>query len=162
MGRRHPDYRRVKLHHSYTLAELAAHFDIHINTVRSWQREGLKPVDDKRPALFHGSFVRAFLMSRRANAKRPTGPGRIYCLPCRKPKNPDGGTVDYRPETATAGRVEGLCPDCGRLIFRKVARAALASVAAGLDVQFPHAQPRLREGSKPSVNCDFGEEIEQR
>ncbi len=146
MGARHPDYRRVKTHRSYTTAELASHCDVHVNTVRSWRRDGLQPVDDKRPVLFTGAAVRAFLKARRTDAKQPTGPGRIYCLPCRAPKVPAGGMVDYRPETATGGRLEGLCPDCDRMIFRRVSHALLPAICAGLHLQFPHAQPSLEEG----------------
>lgn len=139
MGRRHPDYRRIKLHRTYTIAELVGQFDVHANTIRNWRREGLEAIDDRRPALFHGSTVRAFLTGRRESAKKPTGPGRIHCLPCRAPKMPAGGMVDYRPETATGGKLEGLCPDCSRLIVRYVSRAQLSTITAGLDVQFPGA-----------------------
>lgn len=146
MGTRHPDFRRAKTHRTYTFPELAALFDVHINTVRGWQRDGLAPVDDRRPTLFRGDAVREFLSRRRASAKQPCGPGRIYCLPCRGPKEPAGGMVDYEAQTPTSGWLVGLCPDCGRMMFRRVSKARLPDVTAGLDVQFPHAHPSLREG----------------
>ena len=31
----------VKLHRSYTAGELAQRFEVHKNTVRNWQRDGL-------------------------------------------------------------------------------------------------------------------------
>jgi hypothetical protein len=69
--------------------------------------------------------------------------------------------VDYRSETATGGRLEGLCPDCDRLIFRRVSYSQLSTVVAGLDVQFSHAQPRLKEGSNTLVNCNFSKDTKR-
>ncbi len=146
MGARHPDYRRAKVHRNYSLAELSSLFDVHINTLRNWQRQGLQPVDDKRPALFHGDAVRRFLQARRSGAKQPCGPGRIYCLPCHAPKVPAGGMVDYEPITDAGGKLVGLCPDCSRFMFRRVSLAQLDTIAAELDVQFPQAKSCLREG----------------
>ena len=50
MPARRVDPRRIKLNRSYEVAELAACCGVHKNTVRHWQRAGLKPLDDKRPA----------------------------------------------------------------------------------------------------------------
>ena len=146
MGARHPDYRRIKKRRSYTIAEVTSLFDIHQNTLRNWRRQGLQPIDDRRPVLFHGASLRSFLQARRASAKQPCGQGRIYCLPCHAPKEPAGGMVDYQPITSASGRLVGLCPDCSRLMFRRVSLGQLHAVTAGLDVQSPQAQPSLGEG----------------
>ena len=61
----------VKLHRSYTAGELAQRFDVHKNTVRNWQRDGLEPLDDSRPALFQGAAVRDFLRGRNTSRKQP-------------------------------------------------------------------------------------------
>lgn len=146
MGRRHPDYRRVKLHRTYTLAEMTGLFGVHINTLRIWRRDGLNPIDDRRPALFHGAAIRRFLQSRRKTAKQPCGSGRIYCLPCRAPKRPAGGMVDYQPSSSAGGRLMGVCPDCDRMIFRRVSATDLQSVTVDLDLQITRAQRSLGEG----------------
>lgn len=36
MGMQHPNPRRVKAHHTYTIGELARLFGLHVNTVRAW------------------------------------------------------------------------------------------------------------------------------
>ena len=41
--------RRVKVHRSYTVDEVARMFEAHKNTVRAWLRDGLKPIDQRRP-----------------------------------------------------------------------------------------------------------------
>ena len=55
---------RVKLHHSYSVDELARCLDVHKNTVRHWQASGLDPIDKGRPVLFQGAVVREFLSKR--------------------------------------------------------------------------------------------------
>jgi len=85
---------RIKINRSYTARELADALDVHKNTVRHYQREGLKPVDNRRPALFHGGAVRSFLTHRNTTRKRPCPPGTFYCFRCRAPKRPAEGMVD--------------------------------------------------------------------
>jgi hypothetical protein len=41
--------RRVKLHHSYTIAELSALIGAHKHTISRWIAAGLKTTDAKRP-----------------------------------------------------------------------------------------------------------------
>jgi len=63
--RRAPDPRRLKKHRSYTIEEVARLFGCHRNTIRHWQKHGLKPVDGKRPVVFEGLTLAAFLDARR-------------------------------------------------------------------------------------------------
>jgi len=41
MGKRHPNYRHVKIHRNYTAEEIAMQLGIHKNTVRNWLKNGL-------------------------------------------------------------------------------------------------------------------------
>jgi hypothetical protein len=41
MGYRHPNPRLAKIHHSYSVEDLARLFRVHKNTVRSWCKQGL-------------------------------------------------------------------------------------------------------------------------
>src|SRR5437899_11341670 len=99
MAARRIDPRAVKRQRSYDAGELAALLRVHKNTVSHWQRAGLKPLDGRRPVLFHGSDVRAFLASRNASRKVPCPPGTLYCFSCRAPRPPALGMVDYVPIT---------------------------------------------------------------
>lgn len=146
MGASHPNPRRFKAHRTYGLRELVALCGVHPNTVRNWRREGLTPIDAGRPVLFHGAAIRTFFEARRASGKRPSGPGRIYCLPCRAPQEPAGGMADYAPDTSTSGTLTGLCPACGRMMYRRVSLARLHDVAAGLDLRITRAESSLKEG----------------
>ena len=70
----------VKLHRTYAVAELADRLAVHKNTVRQWQRDGLRPIDGGRPILFQGGAVRAFISERNASRKRPCPAGTLYCV----------------------------------------------------------------------------------
>jgi hypothetical protein len=94
-----PDHRRVKLHRSYSVDEVARLFDMHRNTVRAWIRDGLPLLDRKRPQLIHGTDLMDFLKRRRARNKRPCGPGQIYCVRCHSPQAPAAGMADYAART---------------------------------------------------------------
>lgn len=159
MGARHPNPRLAKIHRSYSVDELARLFDVHKNTVRSWFKQGLLAIDGQRPTLARGEDVGRFLAERRARAKRPCGPGRIYCLPCRAPKVPALNMAECVTTGETTGTLRGICPDCGRMIHRRVNPLKLDTVRGDLDVTFAQAEARIAETTKPNVNCDSSEGV---
>src|SRR5215475_3445901 len=154
MKQRRTDPRRAKLHRNYTVEEAARLFGVHRGTVRAWLRAGLKTVDDGRPALILGHELRRFLSERRASRKRPTPPGMIYCLRCREPRRPAGDIADYQPRTAASGDLQGICPKCNTMLYRRVSLAALEAVSVGLDVRITEEDSRLRQCNGPSLNRD--------
>jgi hypothetical protein len=115
------DCRRVKLHHSYTITELSALIGAHKHTIGRWIAAGLKTTDTRRPLLVHGADSRAFMKAREP-IKQRCQPGEFYCLSCRAPKRPGLDMADYRPRTARRGLLSGICPTCGRMIYRAAAR----------------------------------------
>lgn len=153
MAARRIDPRAVKLNRSYDVGELAALLRVHKNTVRLWQREGLKPLDG-RPILFHGSIVREFLAKRNASRKAPCPPGTIYCFRCRAPRRPAGDMVDFIPMNAAGGNIRAICSTCETIMHRRAAATALATIMPGCDVQFEEAPARLKGSPRPSLNCD--------
>jgi hypothetical protein len=159
MGR-HPNPRRVKIHRSYTVEEAAQILGKHKNTVRAWIKQGLQPIDGRRPTLIHGLDLVGFLQNRRIAGKQPCPPGYMYCLKCRSPKQPAGGMADYLAFTETSGNLRALCPDCGTLMHRRAAFAKLNIVGVGLDIAFPQAVSRIRESTVPPVNCDFSQKAQ--
>jgi hypothetical protein len=155
VSKRHPNYRLVKTHRSYTVGEIALLFRRHKNTVRNWTREGLEPIDDQRPAVFDGKTLATFLQSRRARGKRPCAAGQIYCVACRAPQKPALDMADYLPVTATSGNLRGLCPACGRLMHRRVSKVRLSTIAGKLQIRFTDAPAHITETGETSVRCDF-------
>ena len=154
MGSRHPNPRLAKIHRSYSVDEMARLFDVHKNTVRRLAQARFG--GNRRPAPDRGPWRRNSPLpsDRRARAKRACGPGRIYCLPCRAPKVPAVKMVECVATSDTAGTLRGICPDCDRMIYRRVNPQKLDAVRGDLDVTVTQAQPRIEETTKPNVNCD--------
>ena len=143
----------VKLNRSYSASELASCLGAHKNTVRNWQREGLTPIDRSRPRLFHGQAVRAFLITRQANRKRPCPPGTFFCFRCREPRRPALGMVEFVEPMAGTGNLRALCENCETIMHRRVRRSAIATAMPGIDVQIRQAPLRFSGSSDPSLIC---------
>lgn len=149
--------RRVRGHRTYTVAEAARCVGVHPRTVSTWIRDGLPVLKERRPILIKGSDLRSYLDAKRLSRRRPLRLGEIYCLPCREPKRPAGAMVDFIPEMPTSGTLRGICPDCQRLMHRKVKRTSLDRVAAGLDVALASVGERIGNMSVPLVNLPFSQ-----
>jgi Helix-turn-helix domain len=160
MGVRHPNPRLVKVHRNYSVEDVARLFGLHKNTVRNWLKQGLPAIDDRRPMLILGRELSRFLHERRQKAKQSCGPGRIYCIACRAPKLPAGKMAECIPTGPHAGNLRGICPDCDRLIYRRVNLAKIDAVRGDLEITFTRPCPRLGESAAPSANCDSGEKAQ--
>lgn len=156
MGYRHPNPRLAKIHRSYSVEDLSRLFKVHKNTARGWLRQGLKPIDDQRPTLVLGQELRRFLIERRSRAKQKCGPGRIFCLPCRAPKVPAARMADCIQTSETSGTIRGICPDCDRMIYRRVNPKNLEAVRGDLDITITLGAERIEDTAILSVNCDSG------
>jgi len=154
MGVRHPNPRLAKIHRSYSVDEMARLFTVHKNTIRTWLRQGLRAIDGQRPTVARGDEIRRFLTDRRARAKQACGPGRIFCLPCRAPKVPALKMAECVATSETTGTLQGICPDCDRMIYRRVNPGKLDAVRGDLDVTVTQAGSRIEETARRNVNCD--------
>lgn len=158
MARRY-DIRRVKIHRSYTIAEIAKLLSAHKNTVARWISGGLEPIERKRPLLIHGSTLRVFLDAQKP-PKQSCGPREIYCVKCRAPKRPAFDEVEHPPRTATTGRLRGICPTCTSMIYRAVKHANVDEICRGLVVTLVDAQSHLTDSPSPILNGDSKDETQ--
>jgi hypothetical protein len=155
MVKRHPNHRRVKIHRSYTVEEIASLLFSHKNTVREWIRCGLPTIDSGRPKMVQGRELITFLQARRERKRRHCQADQMYCVRCHAPKCPAVGMVDYLPITEKVGNLRGLCPDCCSIMHRCVSLAKIGQIQGKIDITFPQALRHLRETSQPTVNSDL-------
>ena len=161
MPARRANPQRIKLHRSYSVAELERRLGVHKNTVRLWQRAGLKPIDANRPVLFLGEAVKSFLAKRNASRKRPCSPGTLYCFRCREPRKPASGALDYEASTLLSGQLRAQCDACGAVMHQRIRRADLAAKMPGLHVQIREAPLRISGSLSPSENCDSEKQVKK-
>ena len=160
MGKRSPNPQLAKIHRSYTIEAVASRYEVHKNTVRQWLKQGLTPIDNKRPVLILGRHLREFLRTKRQKNKRTCRPGEIYCVKCHEPRSPAGAMVDYQAATKTLGNLIGICPCCDTMMYRRVNPTKLEQVRGKLDVRLPQAQRRINERASLSLNSDLTQEVE--
>lgn len=150
--------KRAKLLRSYTVEEVADLYGVFKGTVRAWIKTGLLVFNEKRPMLIMGSNLAEFHQARRKNNKQKCLAGEIYCVRCRAPKLPAGNMADYRVITEKIGNLEAICPDCDKIINRRVSLAKLDQVRGKLDITMPQALQHIVESNQPSVNSDLKQE----
>ena len=126
-----PDWRRIKSLRSYSINGAATALGVHRNTVRHWIKEqGLPAFTEQRPHLVQGGDLVAFLKRQRRASRRPCGPGQMFCLKCRKPREPAEALTEYQPINSLRGILVGICPVCESLMRRFVSLPQLAAVGA--------------------------------
>lgn len=152
------DFRRVKIHRTYTVQELARVTGMHEHTVRAWIKSGMAVLSDARPLHVSGAEAKRFLSERRLSRKRPCGPGRFYCFRCRDAREPALGMADFTPFDATTGNLSALCPVCETTMHKRISTAGLTLARTRMDIAFPKASSRLDESTDPSLNHDFGKD----
>jgi hypothetical protein len=152
--------RRVKIHRSYTVEEVARLFEVHKNTVRAWLKSGLQQIDDRRPTLLLGRQLASFLHARREHKRQRCRPEELYCFRCRAPRTSAARRADYLPITPSSGNLRAICSECGTRMYRRVSFRKLATAVGDLQVALPQGPQRIVEGLEPSVNCDLEQELD--
>lgn len=154
--RRRPSAQRVKQRVTYEVAEVAKLLGIHRNTVRRWLKEGLQPIDYRRPLLIHGADLKAFLAKRREKRRQTCRPDELYCFRCRAPRTPWGRTADLSYRNEKIARLAALCALCETPMHRTVRCADLPALAFLIDLHTLGSE-RMNDCSDPNANRAFQE-----
>lgn len=148
----------AKIHRNYTVEEVADLYGVFKGTVRAWIKAGLPVLNDKRPMLILGSDLVTFHQARRTKNKQQCKPGEMYCVCCRAPRKPAGNMVDYRIITDKIGNLEAICPDCDKIMNRRVSLSKLEQVSGKLHITLPQALEHIIDSNQLSLNSDLKRE----
>jgi hypothetical protein len=144
----------IKLSCSYEPAEIAKLFGIHRNTIRHWLKDGLAPIDNRRPILVSGAALKAFIIGRQQARKRKCAPGEFYCFRCRAPRKPWDGMADFSILNDKIAKAIAFCSVCETPMHRTIRRTDLPKFTAAIEQQ-SMASERLIDCPDPIENCDL-------
>jgi len=120
--RRH-NLRKITGRRCYSTEEIADLFNIHIQTVRAWRKQGMKPIEaTTSPFLFLGSAIRDFLSQELTKQKTKLKSDECYCLRCKKGVRPINPSTLNRNigigKNKQSVFILGSCPVCGLKLRR--------------------------------------------
>lgn len=136
------DPRKIRIHQSYEVGEVAEILGASEQTVRRWISNGLPVLSFKRPVLILGFELKQYLEDVQAKPKRNAALGAIMCMSCRKHQMPFGLLADYIPTSDTNGRLMTLCGTCESVCVRFTSKASLPALSTVLEItQMPRDEP---------------------
>ena len=130
---KHPRLNRIKSLHSYTINEAAEVSGVSPRTIRNWAANGLRLMQDDRPALVRGDDLIAFIKGQRQQRKQSLALDRFFCLRCRAPSAAAGGLAECTQHGARFTLI-AICEVCETILRKPVARADLPKLWGVLDI----------------------------
>ncbi len=109
------DHRRVKIGYSYIAKDLAKIFNTDCSVVHRWVREeGLIPIDEKIPAMFHFETTKQFIIHKNQARKMQIGnAGDLPCFKCRLKRRAYKDKVILIKQNDKLWNLKALCCACG-------------------------------------------------
>lgn len=112
--------RLIRRRQTYEARELSIKLGVHIQTVRTWRKAGLAPIDlESWPSLYLGDTVRAFLRAEIIKTKQKLQPEEFYCLKCRNATTSNLSDIRVEATGQKIGKsdvqviIHGNCRQCG-------------------------------------------------
>lgn len=112
----------VKTALTYEVGEAAKALGKSNATVRNWIKDGLPVMSSKKPYLISGLEIRTYLRQKYQDQKTPLREDELYCLSCRKGRQPLNLQVIATPNTTKTLRLSGTCDQCGATASRIISR----------------------------------------
>ncbi len=131
------DPRRIRKGFVYTAKDLAIIYGVDDAVIHRWVREeGLIPIDDSSPAMFHYETTRQFLEHKKQSRKMATGnDGDLPCFKCYLKQRAHKDQVTVKKLNDDIWHVQGKCSCCGSIMnMRTKANEFLVSITWGYQV----------------------------
>jgi Homeodomain-like domain len=157
MAKHRPQWRRIKMHRSYSVEQAAETLKVTTSTVRRWLKTGLPHLIDQKPTLILGRELKTFGASRKGKKQKCLA-HECYCFRCRAPRSPALCMADYVPISPTGGNLRAICGECETIMHKRIGKAALKPLGAILDISICQASADLIESAKPCPNDHLQEE----
>jgi hypothetical protein len=119
----------VKTALSYEVGEAAKALGKSDATIRNWIKDGLPVMSSNKPHLISGSDIRSYLRQKYQTQKIPLRDNELYCLSCRKGRQPLNIQVLATSNTASTLRLSGPCDHCGATASRIISRSKVQQFA---------------------------------
>lgn len=109
------DPRRIRKGFVYNANDLATIYGVDESVIHRWVREeGLIPIDDKSPVVFHHETTRQFLEHKKQSRKMATGnDGDLPCLKCYLKQRAYKDQVTVKKLNVSFWHMQGKCSCCG-------------------------------------------------
>ena len=120
MSKRLYPHKRVRYWDVYCTDDICAVFadkNLHPQSVRQWIKNGLKTVDNSKPALIHGNTIITFLKKQNTKNKCVTAFDELFCMAC-KDARPIFQNKIAVTQKAHLLAVCGLCRTCKTKMFQ--------------------------------------------
>ncbi|WP_417729549.1 helix-turn-helix domain-containing protein [Roseovarius sp.] len=124
----------IKSFRCYTIEEAAEVSGVSPRTVRNWASDGLRVMDDTRPALIRGDDLRDHIKTKRESRSTKTKIDTFYCFCCRKERAAAEGMADCEIKDGRA-KLTALCETCATVVSKPVAEALITQIALTLDLK---------------------------
>ena len=124
----------IKSFRCYTIEEAAEASGVSPRTIRNWASNGLRVMDDTRPALIRGDDLKDHIKRKRENRSVRTRINTFYCLPCRKERHAEVGIANCEITDGRA-KLTALCEVCGTIVSKPVSVANIPQTARTLDLK---------------------------
>jgi len=138
---------RPRKHFVYTVGDLTSLFGVHRNTVSNWVAEGLQTSDASQPHVFNDAEVKRFHDAKRLTSKTKLRIGEFKCFSCKYRIFPEPFSVSVAPSKNTFLSAWGRCPNCGRVVTKRVNETDCDKIQNCIDTNTTLAS--LDEGSDP-------------
>ena len=124
----------IKAFRCYTIEEAAEVSGVSPRTIRNWASDGLRVMDDTRPALIRGDDLRDHIKTKRESRSTKTRIDTFFCFGCRKERGAAEGIADCEIKDGRA-KLTALCEACETVVFKPVAEALIPEIARTLDLK---------------------------